>query len=169
MIIRQLQGEIGAEVVGLDLARPLSDAVFAEIEAAWTRHSILVFRDLRMTPQQHIAFTRRFGPLHIMEPLRYNLRLMVERTVRTSPSDRSARPWWVRADGKSTGGDPAGAASRAWCMPYLMRNESRVGGWFDCAPATRNPVIRHRRWFVEAWDERSTMQRTHLLLKRPAA
>lgn len=73
MIVRPLQGEFGAEVLDLDLSRPLSDAGFAEIEAAWTRHSILVFRDLRMTPQQHIAFTRRFGPLHVMEPLQYNL------------------------------------------------------------------------------------------------
>ena len=44
-----------------------------EVEAAWTRHGILVFRDMRMTPEEHIAFTRRFGPLHIMEPLQYNL------------------------------------------------------------------------------------------------
>lgn len=73
MIVRPLQGEFGAEVLGLDLARPLSDADFAEIESAWTRHSILVFRDLSMTPLQHIAFTRHFGPLHIMEPLQYNL------------------------------------------------------------------------------------------------
>ena len=26
-----------------------------------------------MTPEQHIAFTRRLGPLHIMEPLEFNL------------------------------------------------------------------------------------------------
>ncbi len=73
MRVRPLQGEFGAEVLDLDLARPLSDTAFAQIEAAWTRHSILVFRDLAMTPQQHIALTRRFGPLHLMEPLQYNL------------------------------------------------------------------------------------------------
>lgn len=73
LTIRPLQGEFCAEVIGLDVSRPLDDATFAAIEAAWTRHSILVFRDLRMTPAQHIAFTRRFGPLHVMEPLQYNL------------------------------------------------------------------------------------------------
>ena len=26
-----------------------------------------------MTPSEHIAFTRRLGPLHIMEPLEFNL------------------------------------------------------------------------------------------------
>ena len=71
MKIERLQGEFAAEVAALQL--PADDATFAAIEAAWTRHPILVFRDLRMTPEQHIAFTRRFGPLHIMEPLQYNL------------------------------------------------------------------------------------------------
>ena len=71
LVINRLKGEFAAEVLGLEL--PVDDATFAQIEAAWTRHPILVLRDMRMTPQQHIAFTRRFGPLHIMEPLQYNL------------------------------------------------------------------------------------------------
>ena len=73
LAIRPIQGEFCAEVIGADLARPMDDATFAEIERAWTRHSILVFRDVHMTPEQQIAFTRRFGSLHIMEPLQYNL------------------------------------------------------------------------------------------------
>jgi len=73
MIIRPLHGEFGAEIIGADLSRPVDNATFNEIESAWTRHSILVFRDVRMTPEQHIAFTRRFGRLHIMEPRQYNL------------------------------------------------------------------------------------------------
>ena len=71
MVVRPLQGEFAAEVIGLHL--PVDDATFRGVEAAWLRHPILVFRDLQMTPQEHIAFTRRFGPLHIMEPLQYNL------------------------------------------------------------------------------------------------
>jgi alpha-ketoglutarate-dependent taurine dioxygenase len=73
LAIRPIQGEFCAEVIGADLAQPMDDATFGEIERAWTRHSILVFRDARMSPEQHIAFTRRFGPLHTMEPLQYNL------------------------------------------------------------------------------------------------
>jgi alpha-ketoglutarate-dependent taurine dioxygenase len=71
MVIRPLQGQFAAELIGLRL--PVDDAAFAAVEAAWTRHPLLVFRDLKMTPEQHIAFTRRFGDLHIMEPLQYNL------------------------------------------------------------------------------------------------
>lgn len=52
-----------AEVTGLDVAAPLSDAVFADVEAAFRRNSVLVFRDQRITDDQQIAFSDRFGDL----------------------------------------------------------------------------------------------------------
>ena len=70
--IRPIQGRFGAEVIGLDLSHELPEAEFRRIEQAWFDASLLVFRDLDMTPEQHIDFTRRFGPLHIMTPLHYN-------------------------------------------------------------------------------------------------
>ena len=70
---RPLHGSFGAEAIGVDPALAVDDATFAAIEAAWYRHSILLFRGLAMTPEQQIAFTRRFGKLHIMVPLDYNL------------------------------------------------------------------------------------------------
>jgi taurine dioxygenase len=48
--IRPIQGEFCAEVLGADLSRTLDEAAFAEIDRAWTRHSILIFRDVHMTP-----------------------------------------------------------------------------------------------------------------------
>lgn len=36
------------------------------------RHRIFVFRDVRMWPEEQIAFARHIGPLHIMEPLHCN-------------------------------------------------------------------------------------------------
>lgn len=61
--IRPFDGAIGAEVLGIDLGAPLEDADFRALEAAWNRHSVLVFRDQRLTEAQHIAFSRRFGEL----------------------------------------------------------------------------------------------------------
>ncbi len=61
--IRPSGGAIGAEVAGVDLARPMDDASFREIEAAWNRHSVLVFRGQKINEDQHIAFSRRFGEL----------------------------------------------------------------------------------------------------------
>src|SRR4051812_19586971 len=57
----------GGEVLGADFSVPLPESEFARVRQAWFDHSFLVFRDLRMTPAQHVAFTRRLGPLHIME------------------------------------------------------------------------------------------------------
>lgn len=70
---RPLHHSFGAEVLGIDLARSVDDAAFAAIEDAWRRYSILLFRDVRLAPDQHIAFSRRLGPLHVMEPLEFNL------------------------------------------------------------------------------------------------
>ncbi|AOZ09055.1 TauD/TfdA dioxygenase family protein [Cupriavidus malaysiensis] len=61
--IQPIAGTIGAEIRGVDLAAPLPDAVFAEIEAALHEHLVIFFRDQQLTPAQHKAFSARFGPL----------------------------------------------------------------------------------------------------------
>lgn len=61
--IRPFPAAIGAEVLGVNLARPLDAAAFRVLEDAWNRHSVLVFRDQHITEEQHIAFSRRFGEL----------------------------------------------------------------------------------------------------------
>lgn len=63
--IRPFPGPLGAEVLGLDLNRPLDEATLAHLRAAYLAHHVLVFRDQRITPAQQIAFSRRFGPLQI--------------------------------------------------------------------------------------------------------
>jgi putative 2-oxoglutarate oxygenase len=70
---RPLYGSFGAEVIEANPALEVDVPTFAAIEAAWYCHSILLFRGLIMTPEQQVAFTRRFGPLHIMVPRDYNL------------------------------------------------------------------------------------------------
>ncbi len=96
--INPIQGRFGAEVIGLDLSQPLSDAAFNRIEQAWFDHNFLVFRDLVMTPEQHIAFTHRFGPLHIMTPLHYNLDGHPEVMVLTNLED-GGKPLGIRRAG----------------------------------------------------------------------
>jgi len=63
--IHPLGSALGAEVLGTDLVRPLDGAVFRRISDAFDHYSVLVFRDQKVSPEQHIAFSRRFGPLQV--------------------------------------------------------------------------------------------------------
>jgi taurine dioxygenase len=64
---------IGAEVIGVDLSKPIDPQTFAKIEAGYDRHTVLIFRNQTLTPEQHIEFGRRFGPLEIHVLKRYLL------------------------------------------------------------------------------------------------
>jgi taurine dioxygenase len=62
--IEPLSSTLGAEVIGLDLGRPLHDEDFTRLRDAHHAHHVLVFRhQTALTPEQHIAFSRRWGPL----------------------------------------------------------------------------------------------------------
>jgi taurine dioxygenase len=60
---KRLSYGIGAEILGADLTRPLSDEDVAQIRKAWVDHGIVLIRDQKITPEQHIAFSARFGQL----------------------------------------------------------------------------------------------------------
>ncbi len=55
---------IGAEIGGVDLARP-SNHQLDEIHQALAAHQVIFFRDQDLTQAQHLAFGRHFGPLHL--------------------------------------------------------------------------------------------------------
>jgi taurine dioxygenase len=63
--IRAFDAPLGAEVIGLELSRPLSAEDFARIHRAHLDYHVLVFRDQRITPAEQVEFSRRFGPLQI--------------------------------------------------------------------------------------------------------
>jgi len=63
--VRPFDAPVGAEVVGLDIAKPINDADFARLHRAHLDHHVVVFRDQRVSPDDHVAFSRRFGPLQI--------------------------------------------------------------------------------------------------------
>src|ERR1700741_793658 len=61
--VRPMAGALGADIHGADLSQPPDDATFAEIERAFHDRLVLFFHDQRLTPEQHLAFSRRLGPL----------------------------------------------------------------------------------------------------------
>jgi taurine dioxygenase len=63
--IRRADGPIGAEIVGVDLAKPISRKTFSAIEATFNDRSVIVFRNQTIDERQHVAFSRRFGELEI--------------------------------------------------------------------------------------------------------
>ncbi len=65
LTVRKVAGALGAELSGVDLSAALDEATIAAIRAALNEHQVIFFRDQSLTPEQQLAFGRRFGPLNI--------------------------------------------------------------------------------------------------------
>jgi taurine dioxygenase len=63
--VRPLAGACGAEIHGVDLAAPLSDATIAAIRKVLLDHCVIFFRDQEIDVAQHKALARRFGKIFI--------------------------------------------------------------------------------------------------------
>jgi taurine dioxygenase len=61
--IRRLSHALGAEITGLDLRETLSLESFNYINQVFLEYGILLFRDQKITRDQHITFSRYFGEL----------------------------------------------------------------------------------------------------------
>jgi alpha-ketoglutarate-dependent 2,4-dichlorophenoxyacetate dioxygenase len=58
-----------ARIDGADITRPLDDATWAEIRAAFEEHSVLVVRGQHLDDERQVAFSLRFGPLEVTRSL----------------------------------------------------------------------------------------------------
>lgn len=58
-----LTPQIGAEIRGVELSKPLSPEAVDRIRDALHAHLVLVFRGQHMTEEDHIAFARHFGEI----------------------------------------------------------------------------------------------------------
>ena len=61
--VKPIAASLGAEIEGVDLSQDLDDDVIAEIRQALLDHFVIFFHDQDITPEQHLAFARRFGTL----------------------------------------------------------------------------------------------------------
>ena len=62
LALKYLGEGFGLEASGVDLAAPLDDAAFREIEDAFFAGQVLAFRGQKLTARQFLDFARRFGP-----------------------------------------------------------------------------------------------------------
>jgi len=68
--VEKLTPIIGAEISGVDIGKLVSDDArpnrqMDEVHRALAENLVIFFRDQHITPQQHLAFGRKFGELHI--------------------------------------------------------------------------------------------------------
>ena len=68
---RALVPAIGAEIIGVDLSEPMSDAVFAAVLDCWHRHNVILFRDQHLSEDDQVRFGERFGPPAVSHTRRY--------------------------------------------------------------------------------------------------
>ncbi len=63
--VKPLTTALGAEIGGVDLSQPLDNGTMDEIYRAFLEYQVIFFHDQHITPDQHIDFSRHFGPLNI--------------------------------------------------------------------------------------------------------
>lgn len=67
-----LQPTIGAEIAGIDIGKPITDAERDFIKAAILDYKVVFFRDQDLTPESQADFAARFGPLYTHPTTRHD-------------------------------------------------------------------------------------------------
>jgi len=63
--VESMNPVIGGEIYGIDLSEPLTPPAFKALHEAWLKHHVLIFRDQRLTMEEHKNFGRLWGSLHV--------------------------------------------------------------------------------------------------------
>src|SRR5213595_1037466 len=67
--VTRLTPVFAARVEGVDITRPIDDAEWKVIRAAFEEHAVLVFHDAPLDDAAQIAFSERFGALEITKSI----------------------------------------------------------------------------------------------------
>jgi len=65
LTVRPLHPVFAAEIIGADLTLPPSGELVETVEQAMAAYAVTVVRDVKATDQDHIRFSRAFGPLEL--------------------------------------------------------------------------------------------------------
>ena len=126
--IDRLGEALGAEIVGLDLARGLDDAAFAAVRGAFLAHHVLCFRGQRLSPRDQVAFSRRFGRVAIHDNARFALAGREEILVLSNDVDAEGNHVGIVDAGDVWHSDLQFKPETAKCtILYSLRNPSRGG------------------------------------------
>ena len=92
---RPLSGALGAEILGVDLSRPISDELFENILRCWHDNVVVLLRDQHLSEADQVRFAERFGPLAISHTRRYttaNPAVMLISNIRENGKQIGALP-----------------------------------------------------------------------------
>ena len=153
--INRIGGVAGAEIIDLDLSKPIDSTIRDAIMRAFLEHHVLVFRDQDLTKDQQAAFSKNFGTLerHVGR-LPNGDPFPIVHTVTNLGSDgkplnlKLAKP---AAPAIANGGDMYGCADGHWVLgvahdgqdlpPTLVRNLAAHSPPVSSASAaTKRPI-----------------------------
>src|SRR4051812_29321447 len=64
LTIEKQTGSLGAVVTGVALTQPVSDELLVDLHEALLEHLVICIRGQEaLTPDEHVAFARRWGPI----------------------------------------------------------------------------------------------------------
>jgi taurine dioxygenase len=127
--IRPLTPRLGAELVGVQLAKGISDAVFDGIHAAFLSHQVLLFEPQDVPPGVQVAFARRFGEVQVHVMNQYHAGGYPE-LYRLSNLDEHGRPTGKHPDKGTLAWHTDGSWSRVTGHATIIYGEvvPKVGG-----------------------------------------
>ena len=139
VLVASVGGDFVARVSGLDLSKPLDDGAFAQVRDAFHHYAVLVFPEQRISDDQQIAFSERFGPLEVSIRKDRPRRIANPRVSDISNVDERGRVF-DRATGSGTATAPS-SACRPWplcsrggkCRPRAARPNTPI----SARPGTR--------------------------------
>jgi len=133
---RRLSNALGAEIIGLDLSRPLAGDVLREVRAIWVQYGVVLFRGQQaLTPAQHIEFSQCFGE--------------VDRNDNAPTYRMPGYPELVEVTNRDIGGKPS-----------LTRNLGR--SWHSDLEYTLRPALATLLWCEQVPDVGGDTQFAHM-------
>ena len=129
--VKPLSEALGAELIGIDISKPISRGIIKKIKEAWYKHLVILFRGTELSPKQQQAFAANFGNI----PLR-------PKNVSTKEEKKIGKSFMlvsnVRKNGKPIGSLPDGEmmfhSDRSYCenplkatLLYAIEIPSRGG------------------------------------------
>jgi alpha-ketoglutarate-dependent taurine dioxygenase len=93
--VRPLSTALGAEILGVDLRAPVTEALKAQLLDAWHHHLVILLRDQELTEEDQVAFAEFFGPpakIHTRQFVRNHPAVMLISNIRQDGKPIGALP-----------------------------------------------------------------------------